>query len=219
MFEPVKKAVASAVAFGLVVMAGHAAQADTIEVGALPTDGSTLFFSGNIAPTPDHNHYDIYNFVLPFDVRTSHPRTPSYFHVETGNSGFIDWFELYYGFNASGDRIADNIQSYNTFGFCYFSGFHCSSIGAGADPLRRITSNDGRQHINIPAGNYSLLVLPVFRDNTRFTFPPTLSATGDYELRFTSAGGAEVPEPSTLTLALLATLGLSFYRRRRRRAA
>ena len=31
-------------------------------------------------------------------------------------------------------------------------------------------------------------------------------------------GEEVVPEPSTLLLALLATLGLSFYRRRRRRA-
>ena len=31
-------------------------------------------------------------------------------------------------------------------------------------------------------------------------------------------GEAAVPEPSTLVLALLATLGLSFYRRRKRRA-
>ena len=34
-----------------------------------------------------------------------------------------------------------------------------------------------------------------------------------------SCPGEAVPEPSTLLLALLATLGLSFYRRRRRRAA
>ena len=33
-----------------------------------------------------------------------------------------------------------------------------------------------------------------------------------------AALGEAVPEPSSLLLALLATLGLSFYRRRRRRA-
>jgi hypothetical protein len=218
MFALTKKALA--VAFGLVVMAGQAAQATTIYVGDLPTDGSSLLFSGNLAPSPDDIHDDIYNFYLPFDVKTPRPHGPNYFHVETGNAGFITDIYLYDNNSTYDERgafwIANNMLSYYTFGDgCLYGRTFCASIGAGADPHQRYLPHDPRQNLTLGAGYYSLVVRRCSYCGEFGTF----GITGEYQLQFTSAapGGAPsvAPEPGTIALLALGLLGAGFARKRR----
>ena len=63
MFEKLKTLV-NATAFGRALLAGHTAQAVTINAGALTLGGPPLSFTGN---TTTHG-YDVYYFTLPYDI-------------------------------------------------------------------------------------------------------------------------------------------------------
>lgn len=189
MFENMKSLV-SATAFGLVLLAGHTAQATTFNIGAMPFDGTTLSFTGDTTDGPD-----IFNFTLPVDV----DGISSYWlHMETGSADYDTWIELYSGFNLSGVQLAFDDDSTNTFGPCASGNYQCSSIGAGNDQLER---DYGVNATPLPAGDYSLEVKGYY------------NSVGNYELRITSA---TIPEPGTLVIFGLGLAGLAVARRRKR---
>jgi len=187
------KTLANAAAFGLILLAGHTAQATTFNVGTIPVDGTTLSFTGNTTAGPD-----VYNFTLPVDIDGS----GYWLHIETGNADYDTWIELYSGFNLGGSLLAFDDDSYDTFAPCAHgtggsaADNRCSSIGAGDDPLER---SGGADATPLLAGDYSLEV-------KGYT-----SNVGTYELRFTS----DIPEPGTFALFVLGLAGLGFARRRK----
>lgn len=188
------KALANAAAFGLVLLAGHTAQASLFNVGTIPVGGPTLSFTGNTS-----GGSDVYNFTLPFDILAGNG---IFLHIETGNANYDTWIDLYSGFNLSGTLLAFDDDSHNTFAPCEFntgggaSNNRCSSIGAGDDPMAR---SGGADATPLLAGDYSLEVKGYSANY------------GDYELRFTSA----IPEPGTFALFGLGLVGLGFARRRK----
>ena len=123
------KTLVNATAFGLALLAGHTAQAVTINAGPLTLDGPPLSFTGD---TTTHG-YDVYNFTLPYDILAGNGL---WIHMETGNANYDKPVQLYSGFDLSGILLASDDDSFGAFGPCtHDSGgsstnSRCSSIGA-----------------------------------------------------------------------------------------